>query len=82
MHSVDFSQANPVIYATTTDEGDGANLCSNRLISICGHRRGPGTNLVAVTLAVANGINEDFRGVDFTPDLAPLSHPNLLAQIC
>jgi hypothetical protein len=70
---VDFSQTNPVIYATTTEEGDGANLCSNRLISIVDTGIAPNpSNFVATTLAVAHGINEVFRGVDFTPDLAPL----------
>ena len=70
---VDFSQANPVIYATTMDEGDGANTCSNRLISLVdtGTAPNPGT-VLATTLAVAHGINEVFRGVDFTPDLQPL----------
>jgi hypothetical protein len=67
---VDFSGTNPVIYATTMEQGDGANTCSNRLIRIV-DTGAPGTNLVAQTLAVANGINEVFRGVDFTPDLRP-----------
>jgi hypothetical protein len=71
--AVDFSQANPVLYATTTDEGDGANLCSNRLISIVDTGVAPSpTTLYARTLAVAHGTNESFRGVDFTPDLTPL----------
>jgi hypothetical protein len=71
--AVDFSQTNPVIYATTTDEGDGANLCSNRLISVVDYGTNPApTTLYAQTLAVANGTNECFRGVDFTPDLLPL----------
>jgi hypothetical protein len=70
---VDFSQTNPVIYATTTEEGDGANLCSNRLISIVDTGTAPNpSNFVATTLAVAHGINECFRGVDFAPDLQPL----------
>jgi len=69
--AVDFSGANPIIYATTTEEGDGANICSNRLIAVVDNGD-PGTNLVAQTLAVANGTNEVFRGVDFTPDLGPL----------
>ena len=69
--AVDFSGANPVIYATTMEEGDGANVCSNRLIRIV-DTGNPGTNLVAQTLAVANGVNEGFRGLDFTPDLTPL----------
>ncbi|HWD18429.1 MAG TPA: hypothetical protein VHB20_04055 [Verrucomicrobiae bacterium] len=68
--AVDFSGENPVIYATTMDLGDGANTCSNRLIAIVDDGN-PGTNLVAKTLAVANGINEVFRGVAFTPEVLP-----------
>jgi hypothetical protein len=68
--AVDFSGINPVIYATTMEEGDGKNTCSNRLISVVDSGN-PGANLVAQTLAVANGTNEVFRGVDFTPDLTP-----------
>jgi hypothetical protein len=69
---VDFSQANAVIYATTT-EINGGNLSSNRLISIVDTGTAPNpTSLVATTLAVAHGVNECFRGVDFTPDLQPL----------
>jgi hypothetical protein len=69
--AVDFSGANPVIYATTMETGGGGNVCSNRLISVV-DSGDPGTNLVAQTLAVAHGTNEVFRGVDFTPDLGPL----------
>jgi hypothetical protein len=69
--AVDFSGANPVIYATTMEEGDGKNTCSNSLISVV-DSGDPGTNLVAQVLAVAHGTNEVFRGVDFTPDLGPL----------
>jgi hypothetical protein len=69
--AVDFSGTNPVIYATTTEEGDGKNVCSNRLIAVVDSGN-PGANLVAQTLAVAHGTNEVFRGVDFTPDLTPL----------
>jgi hypothetical protein len=69
--AVDFGGTNPVIYATTMEEGDGKNVCSNRLIAII-DSGDPGTNLVAETLAVAHGTNEVFRGVDFTPDLGPL----------
>lgn len=70
--AVDFSGANPIIYATTTEEGDGANLCSNRLISIVDTGVAPnGTSIVATTLATAASISESLRGVDFTPDLAP-----------
>ena len=68
--AVDFSGANPVIYATTMEEGDGANTCSNRLISIV-DTGNPGTNLVAQTLVQAGGINEVLRGVAFAPDLRP-----------
>jgi hypothetical protein len=68
---VDFSSTNPIIYATTMDNGDGANTCSNRLISIVDTGVAPGTNLVATTLAVASNINEVFRGVAFAPDLTP-----------
>ncbi len=76
--TVDFSQANPVIYATTLDEGDGKNTCSNRLIAIVDTGVAPDpTNLVAQVLAVAANTNEVFRGIDFTPDLRPyiLSQP-------
>lgn len=70
--AVDFSGANPIIYATTMDEGDGKNTCSNRLISIVDTGTAPGnTNVVCTTLATASNINEVFRGVDFAPDLEP-----------
>jgi hypothetical protein len=69
---VDFSGTNPVIYATTTEEGDGANLCSNRLISIVDTGTAPNsTSIVATTLAQCGSINECFRGLDFAPDLGP-----------
>ncbi|HEY1790091.1 MAG TPA: hypothetical protein VGJ73_18230, partial [Verrucomicrobiae bacterium] len=69
--TVDFSQTNPVIYATTMESADSAgDICSNRLISIV-DTNNPGTNMVVTTLAVANGALEGFRGVDFTPDLRP-----------
>jgi hypothetical protein len=75
--AVDFSGTNPVIYATTAESGDGSetvkkggNVSSNRLVSIV-DSGDPGTNLVATTLAVANGPNEGFRALDFTPDLRP-----------
>jgi hypothetical protein len=71
--AVDFSQTNPIIYATTCEEGDGANICSNRLISIV-DTNNPGTNMVANTLAVAPGPLYGFRGLDFTPDLRPEIH--------
>ena len=70
--AVDFSGTNPVIYATTMESADSAgDVCSNRLICIV-DAGDPGTNLVAQTLAAANGPNEGFRGLDFTPDLRPL----------
>ena len=68
--TVDFSGANPVIYATTMEEGDGNNTCSNRLIRIV-DTGSPGTNMVAETLVQAGGINEVLRGVAFAPDLTP-----------
>ena len=76
--AVDFlSGTNPVIYATTAESGDGSetvkkggNVSSNRLVSIV-DTGDPGTNMVATTLAVANGPNEGFRSLDFTPDLRP-----------
>ncbi len=68
--AVDFSQTNPIIYATTAEEGDGSDICSNRLISIV-DTNNPGTNMVANTLAVAPGVLYGFRGLDFTPDLRP-----------
>lgn len=68
---VDFSGTNPVIYATTMESADSkGDVCSNRLISIV-DTGNPGTNMVANTLAVANGPLEGFRGVDFSPDLRP-----------
>jgi hypothetical protein len=71
--AVDFtSSTNPIIYATTTETADSKDdICSNRLISIVDTGSPPGTNMVANTLAVANGANEGFRGLDFTPDLRP-----------
>jgi len=71
--TVDFSQSTTnynVIYATTLEEGDGSTISSNRLIRIV-DTGAPGTTNFAQTLAVA-GTNEDFRGLDFTPDLTPL----------
>ncbi|MGD1089739.1 MAG: immunoglobulin domain-containing protein, partial [Verrucomicrobiota bacterium] len=73
--TVDFSYTTtnyPVIYATTMEAGDSSgDVTSNRLISIV-DTGNPGTNMVAQTLARANGPNEGFRGLDFTPDLRPL----------
>lgn len=74
---VDFSGANPIIYATTMETGTSpvnnaqGNPNQNRLIRIVDSGN-PGTNLVAQTLATAGTTNETFRGIDFTPDLRPL----------
>jgi hypothetical protein len=70
--AVDFSGTNPVIYATTMDEGDGANTCSNRLISFIDTGSAPNPAVsICKTLAVASNINEVFRGIAFAPDLTP-----------
>jgi len=82
---VDFSGANPVIYATTMENGTtntiagglGVNTAAghqnnNRLIKIVDTGVAPGTAVVAQTLAVAPTTNEFFGGIDFTPDLRPL----------
>ena len=73
---VDFSGANPVIYATTMENGIVPNSQGhqnqNRIIRIVDSGVSPGTNLVAQTLATAQTTNEFFGGIDFTPDLTPL----------
>ena len=82
---VDFSGANPVIYATTMENGAPANYVggvgvntkqghqnNNRLIKIVDTGVNPGTSYVATTLAIAATTNEFFGGIDFTPDLRPL----------
>ena len=82
---VDFSGPNPVIYASTMENGSATNYTggygvntaaghqnNNRLISIVDTGVNPGTNYVATTLAIAATTNEFFGGVDFTPDLRPL----------
>ncbi len=75
---VDFSGANPVIYATTMENGTSpvnnaqGNPNQNRIIRIVDTGVNPGTNLVAQTLATAATTNETFRGIDFGPDLRPL----------
>ena len=82
---VDFSGTNPVIYATTMENGAATNYVggfgvntaqghqnNNRLIKIIDVGIKPGTNLVAQTLAIASTTNEFFGGIDFTPDLRPL----------
>ncbi len=86
---VDFSGPNPVIYATTMENGAAANYVggfgvntaqghqnNNRLIKIVDTGLNPGTNLVAQTLATAATTNEFFGGIDFTPDLRPLITAN------
>jgi hypothetical protein len=79
---VDFSGTNPVIYASTMENGypvvntAAGHQNQNRLISIVDTGIDPGTNLVAVTLAVADTTNEFFGGIDFTPNLAPLISAN------
>jgi len=82
---VDFSGPNPIIYATTMENGAATNYPggfgpntaqghqnNNRLIRIVDTGVSPGTNYVATTLAIATTTNEFFGGVDFTPDLRPL----------
>jgi hypothetical protein len=81
--AVDFSGTSPVIYATTMEQGDGNNTCSNRLIRVV-DTGNPGTNMAAQTLVQAGGINEVIRGVAFAPDLTPaiISDPvNVTATI-
>ena len=86
---VDFSGTNPVIYATTMENGAPTNYAggfgvntkqghqnNNRLIEIVDTGVNPGTNYVATTLAVAATTNEFFGGIDFTPDLRPLITSN------
>lgn len=75
---VDFSGVNPVIYATTMENGTlsgynnaQGNPNQNRLLRIVDTGSAPGTNLVAQTLAQAISTNISFRGIDFTPDLRP-----------
>ncbi len=75
---VDFSGLNPIIYATTMETGTApvnnaqGNVNQNRVIRIVDTGVSPGTNIVAQTLATAGTTNENFRGIDFTPDLRPL----------
>jgi hypothetical protein len=61
--AVDFSQAAPVVYATTT-EGYGGSVNSNRVVRIVD------TNATALvtTVAQATSANIGFRGIDFTPE--------------
>jgi hypothetical protein len=87
--TVDFSGANPVIYATTMENGAATNYAggfgvntaqghqnNNRLIKIVDTGVSPGTTMVAQTLAIAATTNEFFGGIDFTPDLRPLITTN------
>jgi len=79
---VDFSGANPIIYATTMENGYpvvnslAGHQNQNRLIRIVDNGVSPGTSLVAQTLAIAATTNECFGGIDFTPDLSPLISTN------
>ena len=58
--TVDWSAANPIIYATTTEAS------ANRLVDIAD----TGAGAAFTTLATA-GVNTVFRGVDFTPTPEP-----------
>jgi hypothetical protein len=86
---VDFSGVNPVIYATTMENGAATNYVggfgvntaqghqnNNRLIKIVDTGVNPGSAYVAQTLAIAATTNEFFGGIDFTPDLRPLITAN------
>jgi hypothetical protein len=79
---VDFSGPNPVIYATTMENGyptvnsKAGHQNQNRIIKVVDTGVDPGTNLVAQTLAIASTTNEFFGGIDFTPDLTPLISSN------
>lgn len=79
---VDFSGTNPVIYATTMENGyptpntAAGHQNQNRIIKIVDTGVNPGTNMVAQTLAIAATTNEFFGGIDFTPDLSPLITTN------
>ena len=81
---VDFSGSNPIIYATTMENGGSTNYPggfgvntaaghqnNNRIIKIVDTGVAPGTNMVAQTLAVATTTNEFFGGITFSPNLAP-----------
>jgi hypothetical protein len=61
--TVDFSGANPVIYATTT-EGYGGSVNSNRVVQVVD----TGASSVVTTLAQAPSVNIAYRGIAFTPD--------------
>lgn len=61
--TVDFSGANPVIYATTT-EGYGGSVNSNRVVQIVD----TGASSAVTTLAQSPSANIAYRGIAFTPD--------------
>jgi hypothetical protein len=63
--TVDFSGANPVVYATTTEGWGGAN--SNRVVRITD----TGAGSVVTTIAQATSTNIVFRGIEFTPEATP-----------
>jgi hypothetical protein len=58
--AVDFSGAHPVIYGTTTE------VSANRLVEVTDMGAGS-----AFTLLATAGVNEVYRGVDFTPTEVP-----------
>lgn len=60
--TVDFSGANPVIYATTTEGYDGC-VNSNRVVQIVD----TGASSAVTTLAQARSANIAYRGIAFTP---------------
>lgn len=66
--AVDFSGANPIIYATTTETNPASagNVGGNHLVQIVD------TNSAAVFTNLAQAkTNQVFKGIDFTPDLRP-----------
>ena len=63
--TVDFSGANPVVYATTTEGWGGAN--SNRVVRIVDI----GAASTVATIAQATSTNIAFRGIEFTPEAQP-----------
>lgn len=63
--TVDFSGANPVVYATTTEGWGGAN--SNRVVRIMD----TGAGSAVTTIAQATSTNIVFRGIEFTPEATP-----------
>jgi hypothetical protein len=65
----DFSGANPVIYATTT-EGYNGSVNSNRVVQIVDTN----ASAVVTTVAQAAGTNIAFRGLAFTPG-TPITNP-------